>query len=181
MSYFEMFPSLFYDAKGNKTYTQQKNLLARLKLVNADKVNILNFDYYDIQDGDTPETIAFKYYNNTEYHWTILIANDIIDYYHDWPMSVQRFEEYVNDKYDIPLDTHHYEITQTSGDTTVTVNVGDEEELVLEDYPTATSISNYQYEESLQEKKRQIRLIQPRFIEDFVEEFRVKLKEGPIY
>ena len=44
MSYFEMFPSLFYDAKGNKTYTQQKNLLARLKLVNVDKQNILNFD-----------------------------------------------------------------------------------------------------------------------------------------
>ena len=181
MSYFEMFPSLFYDAKGNKTYTQQKNLLARLKLVNVDKENILNFDYYDIKDGDTPESIAFKYYNNTEYHWTILIANDIIDYYDDWPMSVQRFEEYVNNKYDNPMGIHHYEISQTSGDTTVTVNVGDEEDLVLEDYPTATSISNYQYEESLQEKKRQIRLIQPRFIEDFVEEFRVKLKEGPIY
>ena len=180
MSYFEMFPSIHYDAKGNKTYTQQKNLMARLKLTGADKNNILNFDYYDIQDGDTPESIAFKYYNNTEYHWTILIANDIIDYYDDWPMSVQRFEEYVNDKYDNAMATHHYEISQTSGDTTITIDVGMNggEDT---DYPSATSISNYQYEESVQEKKRQIRLIQQRFIEDFVEEFRSKLKEGPVY
>ncbi len=177
MSYFEMFPSVFYDAKGNRTYTQQKNLMARLKLTGIDRNNILNFDFYDVNDGDTPESIAFKYYNNVEYHWTILIVNDIIDYYHDWPMSVQRFEEYVNDKYDNPMATHHYEISQTSGDTTTVIDVG----MNTTDYPSATSISNYQYEESVQEEKRQIRLIQPRFIEDFVEEFRVKLKEGPVY
>ena len=48
-------------------------------------------------------------------------------------MSVQKFETFVSDKYDNPQGTHHYEITQTSGDTTVTVDVGTEESLVLED------------------------------------------------
>ena len=44
---------------------------------------------------------------------------------------------------------HHYEITQTSGDTTVTIDVG----MNTTDYPSATAISNYQYEDKLQEKK----------------------------
>ena len=70
-------------------------------------------------------------------------------------MSVQRFEEFVKDKYENPQAIHHYEITQTSGDTTKTINVG----MNNTDYPSATPISNYTYEERLQEEKRQIRLI----------------------
>ena len=46
------------------------------------------------------------------------------------------------------------------------------------DYPSALPISNYQYEQKLQEQKAQIRLIQPRFITDFVKEFEKKIKEG---
>mgnify|MGYP003328364119 CR=1 FL=1 len=44
--------------------------------------------------------------------------------------------------------------------------------------PSADVISNYQYEQSLQDEKRKIRLIQPRFISDFVVEFEAKIKEG---
>ena len=36
-------------------------------------------------------------------------------------MSVQRFEEFIKDKYENPQAIHHYEITQTSGDTTETI------------------------------------------------------------
>ena len=86
-------------------------------------------------------------------------------------MSVQRFEEFVKDKYANPQAIHHYEITQTSGDTTETIDVG----MNTVDYPSATPISNYTYEDRLQEKKRQIRLIQPRFISTIVEEFEKKL------
>ena len=46
------------------------------------------------------------------------------------------------------------------------------------DYPSAFPVSNYQYEEKIQDKIRQIRLIQPRYIEEFVDEFENKLKEG---
>ena len=178
MSYFEMFPNILYSAKGDGKFTVMKDILTRVKLVDSAKENILGFDYYDVKDGETPEMIAHKYYGDVNLHWVIIATNDIIDYYEDWPMSVQRFEEFVKDKYDNPQGIHHYEITQTSGDTTVTVDVGTEEELVLEDYPTATAISNYQYEDSLQEKKRQIRLITPEYIDQFVKEFEKKMNEA---
>ena len=100
-----------------------------------------------------------------------MTVNEIVDYYEDWPMSVQRFEEFVKEKYENPQAIHHYEITQTSGDTTVTIDVG----MNTTEYPSATAISNYQYEDSLQEKKRQIRLIQPRYVNEFVKEFESKL------
>ena len=174
MSYFDMFPNIYYSAKGDGKFTIMKDLLARVKLIANVKDNILGFDYYDVKDGETPEMIAYKYYGDVNLHWTILVVNDVIDYYEDWPMSVQRFEQFVKDKYDNPQGIHHYEISQTSGDTTVTIDVG----MNTTEYPSATAISNYQYEDSLQEKKRQIRLIGTRYIDSFVKEFESKMKEA---
>tara|TARA_B100001063_G_scaffold205640_1_gene200648 strand:- start:1402 stop:1929 length:528 start_codon:yes stop_codon:yes gene_type:complete len=174
MAYFEMFPEIFYDMKGDGKLTLVKDLMSRIKLVSGVKQNILNFDFYDVKDGETPEMIAQKYYGDVNLHWTIFIANDIIDYYEDWPMSVQKFEKYMFDKYDNPQAIHHYEILQTSGDTTISIDVG----MNTTEYPSATAVSNYTYEERLQEEKRQIRLIQPQYIEQFVSEFSKKLKEN---
>ena len=174
MTYFDMFPNIYYSAKGDGKFTIMKDLLARVKLIANVKDNILGFDYYDVKDGETPEMIAHKYYGDVNLHWTILVVNDVIDYYEDWPMSVQRFEQFVKDKYDNPQGIHHYEISQTSGDTTVTIDVG----MNTTEYPSATAISNYQYEDSIQEKKRQIRLIGTRYISGFVKEFESKMKEA---
>ena len=174
MTYFDMFPNIYYSAKGDSNFTIMKDILSRVKLIANVKENILGFDYYDVQDGETPEMIAHRYYGDVNLHWTILVANDIVDYYEDWPMSVQRFEEFVKEKYDNPGGIHHYEITQTSGDTNVTIDVG----MNTVEYPSATAISNYQYEDSLQEKKRQIRLISTRHIDDFVKEFERKMNEA---
>ena len=174
MTYFDMFPNIYYSAKGDGKFTIMKDILSRVKLIANVKENILGFDYYDVQDGETPEMIAHRYYGDVNLHWTILVANDIVDYYEDWPMSVQRFEQFVKEKYENPGAIHHYEIAQTSGDTTVTIDVG----MNTTDYPCATAISNYQYEDRLQEKKRQIRLISTRHIDDFVKEFERKMNEA---
>ena len=171
--YFDMIPKIYYDSKANDKYDLLTNLMTRVKLRTDIKDDIFDYDYYDVIDGETPEMIAFKYYDDVELHWTIFLANNIVDYYEDWPMSVQRFEEFVKEKYANPQAIHHYEITQTSGDTTETIDVG----MNTVEYPSATPISNYTYEDRLQEKKRQIRLIQPRFIPTIVEEFENKIDE----
>jgi len=174
MSYFSMFPEIVYDAKGNNKYTLMKDIFRRVKISSSARNAIMEYDYYDVQDGEAPEIIAYKYYGDAELHWTILVANNIVDYYHDWPMSSQTFEQYMKEKYTNPDAIHHYEIEQTSGDTTEVIDVG----MNTTDYPSATPISNYTYETRIQDVKRQIRLIQPQYIEDFVDEFETKLKEG---
>ena len=174
MSYFDMFPNIYYSAKGDGKFTIMKDLLARVKLIANVKDNILGFDYYDVKDGETPEMIAHKYYDDPELHWTILIVNDVIDYYTQWPMSVQKFEEFMKDKYTNPQGIHHYEISQTSGNTELVIDVG----MNTTDYPSATAISNYTYEDRLQEQRRQIRLIQPQYMGGFVKEFEKKLNES---
>ena len=46
-----------------------------------------DFDYYDVKDGETPEMIAYKYYDDVELHWTIFLVNNIVDYYEDYECS----------------------------------------------------------------------------------------------
>ncbi len=197
MSYFSNFPRIAYDPKGDGTYRIQTDIFRRLKLRTDVKDDIYGFDYYDVQSGDTPESIAYKYYNDAQLHWTILVANDIVDYYTDWPMSTEKFESYVTSKYDDPYAVHHYEVSQSSGDKTILIETGQEFPYTFFDMSNITfdqnsftldsfyfvsgggvnsaTITNYDYEERLQDKKRQIRLIKPEFIDSFVSEFENKI------
>ena len=53
-------------------------------------------DYYDVQDGDTPSILAYQVYGDANKHWVILLFNNIINPYYDWPLGRQAFFAFVN-------------------------------------------------------------------------------------
>jgi len=173
--YFNSFPVIPYDSKGDLNFKDVTNLLRRVGMRAKLKSNTLLYDTYDVKEGETPEMIAHKLYGDTELHWVILIINDITDRYHQWPMTGGQFLDYLNDKYTNPDGIHHYESTQTSGDTKVKIEVFNE---VDDDaYTGLTPITNREYEENEQDKRRQIRLVDPSFVEQFVDEFKKLMNE----
>ena len=103
-----------------------------------------------------------------------MYKRQVIDSYEDWPMSIQRFEQFVKDKYDNPAGIHHYEAVQSSGKQKGD-GPADYSHLieVNSDYPGAQSVSNTEYERRLQDKKRQIKLLQPNYLNNFIDEFRL--------
>ena len=117
------FPTIPYDSVGNGVFKDVKNLLRRVALRTNVRTNALLYDTYDVKEGETPESIADKLYDDSELHWVVLLVNDITDRYHQWPMSYAQFLQYVNDKYDDVNAVHHYEITQSSGDTTTKIDM----------------------------------------------------------
>jgi hypothetical protein len=139
------------------------------------------FDTYKVKEGETPEIIAHKMYGDSELHWIVMLVNNIVDRYHDWPMSTNQFNSYLNQKY-VDADgnpdmsgVHHYEIDQTSGDTKVTIEVTD-----LTTYPSASTVTNYEYEQRRQDRIREIRLLDPRYKDVFVDEYENLMKESDI-
>ena len=172
--YFANFPVIVYDSVGNGEFKIVTNLLKRVALRSKVKSNTLLFDTYDVKEGETPESIADKLYDDPELHWVILLTNDITDRYHQWPMSSSQFLAFINDKYSDVDATHHYEISQTSGDTTIKINVG----TVNTDHPAATLITNFEYEEKVQDEVRKIRLLDPIYIEPFVDEYERLIAES---
>ena len=132
------FPTIEYDSVGNGEFKDVKNLLRRVALNTKVKTNTLLYDTYDVKEGETPESIADKLYDDPELHWVIMIINDITDRYHQWPMTVPQFEAYIADKYTNPDGIHHYTIPKQSGDTTEVINIGADNT----SHPTATIVSN---------------------------------------
>ena len=174
--YFSEFPTIPYDAEGNGKFKDVKNLLRRVGVRAKIKTNTMLYDTYDVKNGETPESIAFKLYDDAELHWVIMLINDITDRFHDWPLTEAQFLQFINEKYSNPNAIHHYEIPQQSGNTKKKINIGTDNT----DYPTATAITNYEHEQEVQDNKRKIRLLDPSYIGKFVEEYKSLIKESII-
>ena len=185
-------PDLMYNFSPNQLdakFILAKNIWKRGEILNEFKTSISLFDEYIVKNGERPEDISTQLYKNPFYNWTILIINDITDYYSQWPRSVKQLQEFVDNKYSQPMGTKYYVTTEVTdddgniicpagkivpqtfqvayynGSTTVTAN------------PTV-SVSNYQYEEQLNAKKERIQVVRPTVIEEFVNVYYQLLTKG---
>jgi hypothetical protein len=177
MGYFNYFPTMIYDIKGDKSYRLVTDIIKRIKVRNAVKDGLVIFDKYDVKYGENPEDIAFKYYDDAELHWVVLLVNNIVDRYYEWPLTDPQFQLFLTDKYGAGSEDaiHHYELAQTSGPT----SSSDDSHMleVNSDTENATPITNREYEERKQNKLRQIKLLDQRFVSQFVEEFERLIRE----
>ena len=174
--YFKNMPKIYYDSMNTGQPKVVTNLMRRVAVRAKVKTNTLLFDTYEVKEGETPESIAHKLYGDTELHWIVLMMNDVVDRFHQWPLNFSQFNQFLADKYDNVDVIHHYEISQESGDTSVKINVGTSNS----DYPTATAITNYEHEQEVQDAKRKIRLLDPKYINQFVSEYQLLMQESII-
>jgi len=98
MQYFKSLPKIIYTDKNNVS-TLYTNLLARVSVIPSVLNNALAFYSYDVQDDDTPEIVAYKYYGDIYRYWMVLYCNEMLDPQWDWPLSGNKFEDYVDRKY----------------------------------------------------------------------------------
>ena len=98
--YFNYFPKTLYTANNSSAGLDTvTNIIARFGFESTLKENSSAFYKYDIKDGDTPEIIASKYYDNSERHWIVLMFNDIFDPQFDWPLRDRVLVDYIDAKY----------------------------------------------------------------------------------
>ena len=97
--YFANFPLIPYDSVGNGDLKLVTNLLKRVALRQNVRTNTLLYDTYDVKEGETPEMLAHKLYDDVGLHWIILFINGITDRYHQWPLTTPQYLAFLNDKY----------------------------------------------------------------------------------
>ena len=174
MQYFNEFPTTTYNLTGvngdTKTITDiWRRVKVRSKIAN----NMALYDSFDVPEGDSPETVAYKVYGSTDYFWVVCLLNNVVNRFYDWPLDEYNFQQFVKDKYNNPDAIHHYEKTQSSGkqkgegpsDYSHKIEVNSTE-------AGAEAVSNIEYERREQDTKRQIKLLSPSYLNDFVDEFR---------
>lgn len=129
-----------------------KNILDRYLLISetiGKKQTI--FQDYLIIDWESPETVAYKVYGSCDYHWAVLLANNVINPFYDWLLKEDEIRYYIEKKYgNKAFEPHHWELYGLA---------------YPYDVEGATMVSNYQYEFDLNEKKRKIRVIIPSYVE----------------
>ena len=168
--YFHPFPKIKYDPTGSGYTTEIKDIMTRVAVKKWVRDKAAAFVVYGVPNGATPDMVAFFLYDDTEYHWVVLMFNEILDSYYGWPLGVQDFERFIANKYVDPNAVHHYEIPQTSGNTRIKIKV-------MSTVPSAIAVTNLEYEAALNEQKMQIRVLKPEFLNQFVREFTDLVRE----
>lgn len=212
MYYFDKFPKIQYDISGKQlsNYQTVTNIFFRVNFIREALQDSTTYYYHIIADSERPEIIAETLYGNPEAHWVVLMANNIVDPFYDWPLSYSNFTKYIRGKYGsvatAKTTVHHYEkvirreesFSGTVSETRfrinhdkLTVNGLDvpydyyenlEETQAVNTYDMGEgrtvietinreSISVYDYEDSLNEAKRTIKLIKPAYYNQIVSEF----------
>ena len=117
--YFTNLPNLLYpslDPEKNSLfdYDEVKNLFRRFYIREDLLQDVTFFLKYEISDGERPDNVAEKVYNDPLLDWVILITNNIIDVYEEWPLDDKTFYEVLNRKYPNQsyLDTIYHETTE---------------------------------------------------------------------
>jgi hypothetical protein len=101
MKYFEQFPQILYtfsDPSLND-FQQVTDIFTRVRMLDSIISNISVYYTYDVKDGDTPDSIASKYYSDPNRAWIILFTNKIIDPYFQWPMNQDSLETLMINNY----------------------------------------------------------------------------------
>ena len=186
--FFANYPRIAYDISGNNStvpdYTVAVNLMIRSKLKDTVEDDVTVYYPYIVPEGMRPDVLAYKYYGDTIYTWTIFLVNNIVDPYWEWPLSYKDFREYMTDKYGsiekAQSQIHHYEkIARARVEQTKLADAVPEYRLEI-DYQTYTEtdvsereiIYSYGYEKDLNEAKREIQLIDANFIRSVQDEAR---------
>jgi len=188
MSYFEYLPNVEVRVSSYRTnnvdpFKLAKNIFRRIKIrENLDDI-ILGFNQYTIKNNQRPDQVALAVYGDMDLDWVVLLTNNIINVYDEWPMSEDELERYIESEYAEESDSIHHWVTQKIVDGRGRTLVKDGRQVsetwtytrpdgtLIPKDQTIRPISVYDYEAEKNDYKRNIYLLRKEYINGFVEEF----------
>jgi hypothetical protein len=176
--------SSLFDYLPSTTYNNIKgvNILREAVVVQQYLNNYRTFYAYTVKDGERPDIIAYKEYADPTLDWVILLLNGIVDPYKDWVLDTNQFKSYLEAKYNLPT----FKLSSISDASTIAyyyyegLTTDDPSDIASKNYNmTYTTYiklgrpagwvakSIYDYENEINESKRDIKLLKPQYISSF--------------
>ena len=186
---FDRWPTVSYDLKKNGKPIELTNITLRFKIneLLRDK-SVVIYDY-DVQDGERPDIIAYKYYDDETLDWVILLINNIIDPQFEWPLDDRSFERYMRKKYG-SLETakqtvHVYEKILRQQSVLFDGTIIPEKRVVVDkdtyDLTSPTlrrTVDKYTYELELNEARSRIKILDNRYITGLVSTYESSIEKA---
>ena len=185
-NYFKNIPKIKYDIFGTEpnTYTDVTNITKRLRFKPKVIEDITEYYTYRVKDGERPDIISYQKYGTVGYAYLLMLINDIQDPLFDWPLSTQQFEQYIANKYGSvesaqTTTKYYYQTIRSEVERTGTAERVPEVKYIV-DSTTYDSLAvgsrstqtEYEWEEELNDEKRNIKIINSDFIKEL--DFEVK-------
>ena len=186
------------DGRKESDFSLVKNFFKRAKLREDLFQDLTFFTKYSILGDDRPDNVAHDVYGDSTLDWVVLLANNITNIQSEWPMSQADFNTFITEKYDnetvIYSGIHHYEAEEikTSGGVVIIpsgIRVGVGQSVSFYDdllgqqvtkTNIASPITNYIYEDRINNAKRNIFILKPQYLQivfDDIENI-MQYKEG---
>ena len=189
-NYFRNIPRVGYDINGTgkNSFLSVTNIMKRVKFKSSVLEDITNYYPYFVKEGERPDIIAQDQYGNIGYAYLILLINDIYDPNFDWPLSSQIFEKFIGNKYGSVASAlsnvkTYYQIVRAEISRTGTSERVPEVKVAVDvttynalDDGDRSTLTDYEYEDELNDAKREIRLINPAFVQDIDYQVKRSLK-----
>jgi len=187
--FFQHYPQVNYDITGSKPIKTKTaiNIMVKAKIKSIIQNDIINYFTYTIPESERPDITAFKIYGDVKYTWLIFLINDIHDPIFGWPLTSREFGAYVKDKYGSLLAAkngiHHYEkivrqrveATGTSEAIPLACLEVDVTTYNALDEADRNIVYCYNWEVDRNDAKREIKLIDRRYVADILSEHSEKL------
>ena len=184
------YPSLLKTRESNTDFIQTKNLFRRVKVREDLFANFMQFDKYKVVGDERPDNVAQKVYDNDDLDWIVLISNNIVDLNNEWPLTQFQLNEFLNDKYTPQelVSIHHYEtleLRDSRNQLILPAGIVVDEDFNLEylsggqvkstnslvDGRPVKAVTFYDYENDLNDKKRNINVLKPELLGIFIRDF----------
>ena len=184
------YPSLLKTRESNTDFIQTKNLFRRVKVREDLFANFMQFDKYKVVGDERPDNVAQKVYDNDDLDWIVLISNNIVDLNNEWPLTQSQLNEFLNDKYTPQelVSIHHYEtleLRDSRNQLILPAGIVVDEDFNLEylsggqvkstnslvDGRPVKAVTFYDYENSQNDKKRNINVLKQEFLGLFIKDF----------
>ena len=96
---FDNIRNIQYDIDLSGRPVDAKNIFTYAYILKKYMRNNKNVFDYVVVSGDSPESLAYKYYGDPKMSWVILMANDIKDVYSEWPANDTTVQETILAQY----------------------------------------------------------------------------------
>ena len=197
-NYFRQIPDFEYvsrlpDAKISD-YITVKNLFKRNILREDIFQNLAVFTKYEIRGNDRPDNVAFDFYGDSNLDWLVLTCNNIVNIQTEWPLRQEDFDRFLLDKYGdyntLYNGVHHYEtveIKNSAGVIIVPEGLRVDSDFSVSFYDSLTGlqetvsnsaveVTNYEYEDEIENNKRNIFLLKPRYLNVVLDDLEESMK-----
>tara|TARA_R110002020_G_scaffold259470_1_gene473377 strand:- start:400 stop:1053 length:654 start_codon:yes stop_codon:yes gene_type:complete len=188
-NYFSVVPDFEYVSRlpdaNISDYINVKNFFKRITLKQDVYQDLSFFTKYKIRGDDRPDNVAFKEYGRSDLDWIVLTSNNILNIQSEWPIPQFEFDKYLIEKYgtyDNLNNTHHHETTELKNNNNVIIvqkglrvesnySITYFEDSGMVTQNPVVEVTNYQYEEQLNDDKRNIFLLKDIYLNVIIDDF----------